>query len=202
MKTIDQEKKYFAINVDIDTVVVEPLRADSRKARDSFTQYVPRILALLDRVHTKATFFIIAKFAQDKVIANVIRQISDNGHEIANHSFSHNKHMSGLDYKDVFRDIDLADKILSDVIGKKIHGFRAPGYCLSDFIIRALQELDYMYDASLNTSKLYYLLKWAWKKTQRKSAQWLHNQPFSHCFLPNDPFYIDNKHLLENYMMQ
>lgn len=189
------KKKSFSISIDVDTLVIDSMSNDFTLARRSFTEFIPRILSLFDQYNIKVTVFVIAKFARDKVIAKIIREISNNGHEIANHSLSHCKHLSHFSYEDVYREIEQADKILADVTGKRICGFRAPGYSLSGGILRALNKLGYLYDASLNTSKVYYLLKWIWKNILRSDVDLLNMQPFSHCFLPNRPFFINERHL-------
>lgn len=195
MDKIDKKMKYFAVSIDIDTAVTEHFSDDFRTARISFTRCIPRILSVFNDNNIKATFFIIARFAQDRIIAKIIREIANEGHEIANHSFSHNKHLSELDYKETYWEIARADKILSDIIGKKIYGFRAPGYTLSVSIIKVLKELEYTYDASLNPSKFYFLLKLFWKNYFLKDAHMLNVQPYSHCLLPSHPFFINEKHI-------
>jgi peptidoglycan-N-acetylglucosamine deacetylase len=48
-----------------------------------------RILELLDRYKVKATFFVVGSFALRH--RETIRLMAQNGHEIANHSFSHDR---------------------------------------------------------------------------------------------------------------
>lgn len=191
-------ERLFAINMDIDTSVIDPESNDLISARKSFIKFIPRLLSILDRYNIKATFFIVAKFAKDKVITEVIKEIAENGHEIANHSLSHYKHLSNFSFEDVYREIEQADKILSDVIGQKIYGFRAPGFCLSVNILKTLRKLNYLYDASLNTSMLYYMLKLIWLKIFRTDPKLVKLQPFSHCFLSSQPFFIKDSHLQQD----
>jgi len=119
----DEHKKYFAINMDVDTLVSNVVSCEIAAARPSYITFIPQLLTLLDRNNIKATFFIVAKFAQDKEIAKVIQEMADNGHEIANHSCRHNKHLSSMSYEDTYRDIQEADKILTDITVKELSGF-------------------------------------------------------------------------------
>ena len=183
--------KFFSVNMDVDTSILSPGSCSFDLARPAFLKYIPRLLSILDKYNIKATFFIVAKFARDKEIAGVIRQLKKDNHEIANHSLSHYKHLAYHSYKDIYSEISEADKILSDITGEKIHGFRSPGYTLSPNILRVLSELGYLYDSSLNVSILYYLAKFIFAKTSRRMSRFIRLQPFSYCFLPSQPFFID-----------
>lgn len=52
-------------------------------------EVTPRILEILRRENLQATFFVIGHKAEQH--ASLIQQMKDNGHIIANHSFSHSK---------------------------------------------------------------------------------------------------------------
>lgn len=181
--------KKFAISIDVDTPIIEANNFNCLSARVSFTKFIPRILKLLKKYHAKATFFIVGKFARDKIIADKIREIYQEGHEIANHSSTHNKFLSDMVTKDMLDEIKITDDILSNIIQNKIIGFRAPGYVLSDKLLDIVKSCGYLYDSSLNTSWVYYLVKLAWYIFNSKDRELLKLQPLKHCFLPDKPFY-------------
>jgi len=186
-----KRNKFFSINIDVDTIVAEPNSHDFELARPSFFKFIPRFIAILDKYNVKATFFIVGKFAKDKGIAKAIKELANNGHEIGNHTFSHHRSLVDFAYKDIYEEISESDKILSDTIGRKIVGFRSPGYVLSPDILRVLKELNYLYDSSLNTSIFYCALKWVWWRFSRRGSGSLKLQPLSHCFRSSDPFFIN-----------
>jgi glycosyltransferase involved in cell wall biosynthesis/peptidoglycan/xylan/chitin deacetylase (PgdA/CDA1 family) len=84
--------------------------------------YTPRILDLLKRYDAKATFFLIG----EKVGCNgkLVQQIQDEGHEIANHSYSH-PHFEQLSWRRAASEIGRAQTILQSH-GRRCTLFRPP----------------------------------------------------------------------------
>lgn len=110
---------------------------------------VNRILQLLDQKKLKATFFCLGWVAEK--YPEIIRSISDQGHEIGSHS-----HMHGLVYeqnREVFKkDLQSSIRCIEDVIGEKVHSYRAPGFSLTEECLWAyevLQEEGLSIDCSL-----------------------------------------------------
>ena len=143
-----------SISIDIDPTWVPEMDYLGRK-RTSHTKEVVydegvyNFLDVLDKYGVKATFFTIGCDVQDSKRANTIRTISVSCHEIANHTMYHPKDFAFLSYKEKRKEVEDADKILSDVTGRKIEGFRAPGYYLDDHLIDILGEMEYSYDSSI-----------------------------------------------------
>lgn len=107
------------------------------------------ILDLLNQKNTKATFFCLGWIAQRH--ASLIRRICKDGHEIACHGYSHQ-----VIYKqspDVFReDVAKSKKIIEDITGKPVLGYRAPTYSITEKTLWALdilEELGFTYDSSI-----------------------------------------------------
>ena len=128
---------------------------------------LPRFLHLFDKFDVKATFFIVGK---DAIInKNRVREIEDCGHEVANHSYNHFQHFNHLEKNKKKVEIENADQVLSDIIGKKIHGFRAPGWGIDNSTIDILEENDYSYDSSVFSSKiLLFILIMNWLQNRGK----------------------------------
>ncbi len=87
------------------------------------------ILSLMDKYDLKGTFFCLGWIAEK--YPNIIKRIDEAGHHIGTHSYYHQ-----LVYKqseDEYRE-DLSDsiKILSDLTGKKIDAYRAPGFSIKN----------------------------------------------------------------------
>jgi polysaccharide deacetylase family protein (PEP-CTERM system associated) len=108
-----------------------------------------RILDLLDKHSTKATFFILGWVAERR--PELVRAICDKGHEIACHGYSHQ-----LVYRigpDRFReDIRSSKRLLEDICGRPVLGYRAPSYSITRESLWAfdiLIEEGFRYDSSI-----------------------------------------------------
>lgn len=84
--------------------------------------YTARLLEVLDKYNIKATFFLLAKKAEEN--PRVVQKIRDNGHEIELHSYNHKcqwLHSPLSAKKDFQKSIQVLNKI-----GIKINLFRPP----------------------------------------------------------------------------
>ena len=86
---------------------------------------LPYILELFESLGLKATFFISGVVAAK--YAKVIRRISEAGHELASHGFTHADH-SAINKQQLFEDIKTSKQLLEDETGTRILGFRAPRF--------------------------------------------------------------------------
>jgi polysaccharide deacetylase family protein (PEP-CTERM system associated) len=108
-----------------------------------------RILRVLDRRRTHATFFILGWVA--KKCPSLVKEIADAGHEIASHGYRHE-----LVYRlspDKFRDdISRSKSILESLVGKPVLGYRAPSFSItheSTWAIDILKKVGFIYDSSI-----------------------------------------------------
>jgi polysaccharide deacetylase family protein (PEP-CTERM system associated) len=110
---------------------------------------VERILELLDRHSTKATFFTLGWVAER--YPHLIRQIAENGHEVASHGYGHER-ASDLTEKAFFTDVDLAKAILEDLCGVEVKGYRAPSFSIGArnlWAFDCLAKAGYRYSSSV-----------------------------------------------------
>jgi hypothetical protein len=121
--------------------------------------YIDIVLELLERHHVKATFFCVAEYAR-RFPAFFARVVSA-GHEIACHGLTH---FSKLDYRtkqSVFSPREFkeraltARKILEDMSGRAVIGYRAPNAYVSGAMLDALEEIGFKYDSSVSVSSIY-----------------------------------------------
>ena len=114
-----------------------------------------RLLDLLDQYDQKATFFTLGNVAAKH--PELIRRIADDGHEIASHGYNHHS-IFNLSPKQVKEDVGSSVKILEDISGKKVIGFRAPDFSIREYLFEwyceALAENDLRYDSSLFPMKV------------------------------------------------
>ena len=107
------------------------------------------LLNLFDKHHVKATFFVLGSVAEE--FPELIRKISDKGHEIASHGYGHQ-----LVYKQTpeeFRqDNRKAKKLTEDIIHKPVIGYRAPSWQIieeSKWALKILEEEGFQYSSSI-----------------------------------------------------
>jgi len=114
-----------------------------------------RILDLLDEYEQKATFFILGNVAEKH--PKLIRKIAENGHEVASHGY-HHQSIFNLSPKQVREDVGSSVKLLEDISGKKVIGFRAPDFSIREYLFEwyceALAENGLKYDSSLFPMKV------------------------------------------------
>lgn len=83
----------------------------------------PPLLDLLKRHQVKASFFVIGQRLQNNV--NIAKRIIDDGHQIANHSFTH-PHLSFCSKDFIRNEIQKTDSLLRELQVDQLDYFRAP----------------------------------------------------------------------------
>lgn len=89
----------------------------------------PLLLDLFSKYRVRATFFVVGYIAEK--FPKLINEIQEHGHEIASHSYSHLDLRRG-ERNDVEKDIVKSFKIIEDVTGTKVKGFRAPFFSINN----------------------------------------------------------------------
>jgi hypothetical protein len=88
-----------------------------------------------------------------------VRRLAEGGHEIANHSFSHDYALSHRSPVEIAAELRGGADAIARVTGRPPVGFRAPGYTLSPALLSALAADGYRYDSSAFPALPYYLGK-------------------------------------------
>jgi polysaccharide deacetylase family protein (PEP-CTERM system associated) len=110
---------------------------------------VDGILSLLDSSGVKATFFILGWIAD--LHKSMVRRIADGGHEIASHGMTHCM-ITRLSRHDFYTELCDSKRMLEDISGKSVKGFRAPTFSIMRSTAWAIDELcraGYGYDSSI-----------------------------------------------------
>jgi len=136
--------------------------------------FIPYVLKVLDGLGLKITFFIVGQDAAIEANHKALREITDAGHEVGNHSFSHESWLHTLSKEKISQEIELTETYIQQATGMKPVGFRGPGFSWSREVIEILTERGYLYDAStLPTwigpiARLYYFWKSKLSKEEKK----------------------------------
>ena len=110
---------------------------------------VDRILALLDRHGIQATFFTLGWVAER--YPQVVRRIVAGGHELASHGYGHGR-ASEQTEASFFADVQVAKKLLEDIGGCEISGYRAPSFSIGErnlWAFDCLERAGYRYSSSI-----------------------------------------------------
>ncbi|MDR1936637.1 MAG: DUF3473 domain-containing protein [Candidatus Accumulibacter sp.] len=108
-----------------------------------------RILAMLDERRTQATFFTLGWIAER--YPRLVRRIVDGGHEVASHGYGHQR-ASELDENAFFADVEASKKLLEDLSGRQVKGYRAPSFSIGEktpWAFDCLERAGYLYSSSV-----------------------------------------------------
>ncbi|MFM9904935.1 MAG: XrtA system polysaccharide deacetylase [Pyrinomonadaceae bacterium] len=113
-----------------------------------YEQNTLKTLDLLDRHHSKATFFVLGWIAERN--PGLIREIVDRGHEVASRGFYH-RSLKNLTDEEFREDLRRTNRAIEDACGQKVLGYRAPeklSFDQKEWILDILADEGFVYDAS------------------------------------------------------
>jgi polysaccharide deacetylase family protein (PEP-CTERM system associated) len=129
---------------------------DSHVRRDAWEKMPSRIernvdqlLQLLDDRRARATFFTLGWIAERH--PSLIRRIVRQGHELASHGYGHHR-ASELDHVAFSHDIRHAKKLLEDIAGTAVIGYRAPSFSIGKgnlWAFDCIAAAGYRYSSSI-----------------------------------------------------
>jgi polysaccharide deacetylase family protein (PEP-CTERM system associated) len=125
-------------------------------ARDAWDRLPCRVehnvdvtLAILDEHHAHATYFTLGWIAER--YPGLVRRIVEQGHEIASHGYAHER--ATEQSREEFRqDITRAKRLLEDIGGVAVKGYRAPSFSIGRgnlWALECLSEAGYRYSSSV-----------------------------------------------------
>jgi polysaccharide deacetylase family protein (PEP-CTERM system associated) len=124
-------------------------RADWNSTPCRVERNVQRLLELLAREQTHATFFTLGWVAER--YPALVRRIVDDGHELASHGYLHERasSLSRAAFKD---DVLGAKHLLEDIGGVAVQGYRAPSFSIGAgnlWALDVLQAAGHTYSSSI-----------------------------------------------------
>jgi len=116
---------------------------------DCFRKDTHQVLELLDRCSTRATFFVLGLAAEKAPV--LIREVQAAGHEIQSHGYGHRlvHRQSPSEFRD---DVHRAKRLLEDITGREVAGYRAPAFSIgprTPWALDVLAECGHRWDSSL-----------------------------------------------------
>ncbi|PYG88594.1 polysaccharide deacetylase [Ruminiclostridium sufflavum DSM 19573] len=99
---------------------------------------IPQILDILKKENVKASFFMVGQWAEK--YPEAVKLIAKEGHDIANHGYSHLK-MSTVGKEKCKSEIELCNKKLEEISGVKVKLFRPPYGDYNNIVVDTCNEL-------------------------------------------------------------
>ena len=116
---------------------------------DLFRANTDKILEAFARHDVRGTFFVLGLAAEKA--PDVVRAIAAAGHEVQSHGYGHR--WVHTQTPAAFRaDVDRSKKLLEDMIGRSVTGYRAPAFTIireSLWALDILAETGFQYDSSI-----------------------------------------------------
>ena len=152
-----------AISCDVDTLssIYKGFGCRRRGGYDfsEFAMGLENFSRFLEPYGIRATLFMVGNDFLPEKNRPAIRQMTREGHEIANHSHSHVQGFRFLSLEEKEVEIAGMENICQEVTGERPVGFRCPGWNISDDTLPLLQKRGYRYDSSIFPTSLAPLLK-------------------------------------------
>lgn len=124
----------------------------------SFFRAFDRVASLAANYGFPLSVYVIGKDMEHAGHAARVREWHAAGHEIGNHTWSHDYSLGSHAPEHVAREISGAHARLADITGVAPAGFIAPAWSTSRVVVRELVRLRYVYDTSVFPSAFLYPL--------------------------------------------
>ena len=148
---MSSQKPIASLSLDLDNKW-SYLKTHGDPGWESFPSYldvlVPRVLEFLAQRNLQITFFVVGQDAALEKNRNALKAIAAAGHEIGNHSFSHEPWLHLYDNLRILEEIESTEEYITRVTGQRPVGFRGPGFSFSEATFAMLEQRGYLYDAS------------------------------------------------------
>lgn len=116
---------------------------------------------LCARLQLSGTAFCIGEELLDPGAARSVRALADAGHEIGNHTLTHDYALTRRTSAAIAAEVRGGAEAIERAVGRRPAGFRAPGYTLSAALLATLAAQGYRYDASAFPAFPYHAVKGA-----------------------------------------
>jgi len=104
-----------------------------------------RLLGLMAERGVRSTCFVLGWIAER--CPALVERIAAEGHEVASHGYGHEL-LDTLTPQQFRADVERSRRVLQDITGSDVVGYRAPAFSIKDWSIPILAELGFSYDSS------------------------------------------------------
>jgi hypothetical protein len=108
-----------------------------------------RFFELSRKFNFKYTIFVNGNDIECPKAAERVKQWASEGHEIANHSYSHKLNLGSLEDEEIEAEVMRSHEMIARITGKEPRGFVAPAWSFSEKLIKVLSRNGYLYDTSV-----------------------------------------------------
>ncbi len=159
--------KLAAVSVDLDEIdcyaaihgLSERGLLSEEALRAVYTRALPRLVSLFTRLKVPVTFFAIGRDILHGDNGDRLRDLSQQGHEIGNHSLNHLYDLTRRSLAEQQHEVRGGADAIEAATGKRPVGFRSPGYTMTDALFSVLEGENVRYDASVFACPSYYVAK-------------------------------------------
>lgn len=120
---------------------------------DRFVANTQRVLECFARHGVRGTFFVLGLAAERS--PELVREIHAAGHEVQSHGHGHEL-LFRLDARRFRADVERSKKLLEDIIGERVFGYRAPAFSIAR---RTLWALDVLVEAGFEVDSSIFPLR-------------------------------------------
>ncbi len=169
---------------------------------ESFPSYldilIPRVLRFFADRKLAITCFVVGQDAALPKNRNSLQALAAAGHEIGNHSFSHEPWLHLLSKARIEEEFARTEDAIESITGSKPIGFRGPGFSFSPDTLRVLTERGYLYDASSfptwigPLARAYYFMSSNFGRDELKKRDALFGS-IRDCFAPLNPHRLSSE---------
>ncbi|OGH72428.1 MAG: hypothetical protein A2921_04160 [Candidatus Magasanikbacteria bacterium RIFCSPLOWO2_01_FULL_43_20b] len=196
-------KKLVNININFDSLFF-PLSIDRCSMTDpSFFVIADRFFEFSLKYNFKYTIFIIGKDLENPEVAARVRSWAEAGHEIGNHSYTHNPNLGSLSRQEMEFEVMKSHELITNCIGYEPKGFISPSWSTSGDLIEILMKAGYIYDTSVFPSYFqYFVLMKLMFLTGQKHPNFhpsfgLRRDKLAFFFAPRRPYFIGPESLIK-----
>lgn len=190
------------ININFDSLFFS-LTIDRKAVNDpSFFAVADRFFDLANKYDFKYTIFIIGKDLENAEVAARVRSWSEAGHEIGNHSLTHNPNLGNLPRAQMEYEVVKSHELIAKCTGREPRGFISPSWSTSGDLVDILIKNNYLYDTSIFPSYFQYLvllklLFMSGNRNKNFQVSFMQRQDkWAFLFAPRKPYFIQPESLI------
>ena len=147
----ERDKPLAALSVDMDDLwsYLKTAGDESWREHPSFmSMAMPRLFDMLGEFRMGITCFVIGDDVERPSVRPWLERFVDSGHELANHSSTHNAALASADVASMEAELAACEQAVEQAFGVRLLGYRGPSFSYSPALLQLLAQRGYLYDSS------------------------------------------------------